>query len=172
MKLSLIAAMDKNRVIGVNNTLPWHLPADLKHFKSLTMGKPILMGRNTYESIGKPLPGRDNIVLSRQSDYLAEGCTVVCSIEQALAHADELNAEELMIIGGAMLYDATLAIADTLYLTYVDTEVTNGDAPLAFFPEIDRAEWTETDWQPHSADEKNSFDYTFTTLDRACCKIS
>lgn len=164
MKLSLIAAMDKNRVIGVNNTLPWHLPADLKHFKTVTMGKPILMGRNTYESIGKPLPGRENIVMSRQTNYAADGCTVVCSIEQALARVGELDADELMIIGGATLYEAMLPMADRLYLTYVDTEVAAGDA---YFPDIDNSEWTETHWENHAADEKNPYDYSFVTLERA-----
>lgn len=163
MKLSLIAAMDVNRVIGVDNTLPWHLPADLKHFKSVTMGKPILMGRKTYESIGKPLPGRENIVLSRQSDFLAQGCKVVQSLEAALAYADnELHADELMVIGGAQLYEAMLAVADRLYLTEVDTSV-KGDA---YFPEINRCEWTETDWQEHTADEKNAYNYNFLTLER------
>ena len=163
MKLSLIAAMDRNRVIGVDNTLPWHLPADLKHFKSVTMSKPILMGRKTYESIGKPLPGRENIVLSRQAGFSAKGCTVVRSVEAALAYADnELGAEELMVIGGSQLYGAMLCMADRLYLTQVDTSV-EGDA---YFPEINRSEWTETDWQENAADEKNPFNYTFVTLDR------
>lgn len=166
MKLSLIAAMDNNRVIGVNNTLPWHLPADLKHFKTITMGKPILMGRKTYESIGKPLPGRDNIVLTRDAGFSAKGCTVVCSVEQAIAYADdELNADELMVIGGAQLYEALLSLANRLYLTQVDT-VVQGDASLVYFPEINRCEWTETDWQENSADEGNAYDYSFLTLDR------
>jgi len=166
MKLSLIAAMDTNRVIGIDNTLPWHLPADLKHFKSVTMGKPILMGRKTYESIGKPLPGRENIVLSRQTKFSAEGCIVVRSLEAALAYADdELNAEELMVIGGAQLYETMLAVADRLYLTQVDTSDTR-QGQLAYFPEINRCEWTEIDWQENTADEKNSYNYNFLTLDR------
>ncbi len=173
MKLSLIAAMDNNHLIGLNNTLPWHLPADLKHFKSVTMGKPILMGRNTYESIGKPLPGRENIVLSRQTDYIVEGCTMVRSVEQALAHADQQGIDELMVIGGAKLYSAMLSMADRLYLTYVDTEIDIADTPqeqLAYFPKIDCSEWTETHWERHDADEKNRYSYSFVTLERACAK--
>jgi len=162
MKLSLIAAMDRNRVIGVGNTLPWHLPADLNHFKTITMGKPILMGRKTYESIGRPLPGRENIILSRQSNFIAEGCTVVCSIEKALAYALELGARELMVIGGAQLYASMLPMADRLYITQVDTEV-EGDA---FFPEINRCQWTELDWQENTADDKNAYNYNFLTLER------
>lgn len=166
MKISLIAAMDNNRVIGVHNTLPWHLPADLKHFKALTMGKPILMGRKTYESIGRPLPGRDNIILSRQAGFSAEGCTVMCSVEKALAYADTLEAEELMVIGGAQLYEAMLPMAARLYLTRVDTEVEGGDA---FFPEINRSEWTKLSWETHAADDKNAHPYAFTILQRVGC---
>jgi len=168
MKLSLIAAMDNNRVIGVNNALPWYLPADLKHFKAVTMGKPVLMGRKTYESIGKPLPGRENIILTRQANFSAKGCTTVCSIEEALAHADdELGADELMVIGGAQLYEAMLSLANRLYLTQIDVSVADDTpASLVYFPEINRSEWTETDWQEHTADEKNSYNYHFLTLDR------
>jgi len=162
MKLSLIAAMDRNRVIGVDNTLPWHLPADLKYFKAVTMGKPILMGRKTYESIGRPLPGRENIILSRQSHFVARGCTVVCSLKKALAYAEELGAEELMVIGGAQLYASVLPMADRLYITQVDTEV-EGDA---FFPEINHCQWTELDWQQNTADDKNAYNYNFLTLER------
>ncbi len=162
MKISLIAAMDNNRVIGADNALPWHLPADLKHFKTLTMGKPILMGRKTYKSIGRPLPGRDNIVLTRQADFVASGCLVAHSIDQACAHAAKLGAKELMVIGGAQLYAAMLPLADRLYLTLVDTAI-NGDA---FFPEINHNEWTEADHQEQAADEKNAYNVTFLTLER------
>ena len=162
MKIALIAAMDNNRVIGANNVLPWHLPVDLKHFKTITLGKPILMGRKTYESIGRPLPGRDNIVLTRQADFGANGCTVACSMEQAVSHAAKLGAKELMVIGGGQLYEAMLPSADRLYLTLVDTSVA-GDA---FFPEIDGNEWAESDRQEHAADEKNAYNVTFLTLDR------
>jgi len=160
MRIALVVAMAENRVIGRNNQLPWHIPADLRHFKSLTMGKPIIMGRRTYESIGRPLPGRDNIVITADSLYQAEGCQVVHSIDQALQAAG--RCEEAMIIGGANLYRQTLKDADRLYLTRVKAEP-QGDT---WFPEIESQQWREIERETHKADESNEYDYDFVVLDR------
>lgn len=160
MKLSLIFAMDRNRLIGRGNQLPWHLPADLKHFKAVTMGKPIIMGRLTYESIGKPLPGRRNIVVSRDAGYSAPGCEVVTSPEaalQAVAHVDEA-----MVIGGANLYRQMLPHADRLYITFIDAEF-EGDA---WFPEWNADEWREVRRDAHRPDERNTVPYAFVVLER------
>ncbi|MCZ6559577.1 MAG: type 3 dihydrofolate reductase, partial [Gammaproteobacteria bacterium] len=135
MKISLILAMGRNRVIGRDNQLPWHLPADLAHFKATTMGKPILMGRKTWESIGKALPGRKNIVLTGQAGYTTDGATVVNSIDEAIAACE--SAEELMVIGGAGVYQAFLPRAQKIYLTQIDNDI-EGDT---FFPQLDEQEW-------------------------------
>ena len=161
MRIALIAAMAKNRIIGRNNQLPWRIPADLKHFKVLTMGKPIIMGRKTYESIGRPLPGRDNIVLTGDVTYRAEGCEVVHSIAQALQVAGAV--EEAMIVGGSDLYRQTIGDADRLYLTLVKAEV-EGDA---WFPKIDSRQWREIKREAHRADDSNQYDYAFVVLERA-----
>ena len=142
-RLSLIVAMAKNRVIGINNTLPWHLPADLKHFKALTMGHHIVMGRKTYESIGKPLPGRTSVVVTRNADYSAPGAVVVNSLAAAIAAC--ANDEEIFVIGGADIYTQALPLADTLYLTEIQQEVA-GDA---HFPEIDENVWHEAEREQH-----------------------
>jgi len=160
MRIALVVAMAENRVIGRNNQLPWHIPADLRHFKTLTMGKPIIMGRKTYESIGRPLPGRDNIVITGDSRYQAEGCQVVHSIDQALEAAGDC--EEAMIIGGADLYRQTLENAERLYLTLVKAEP-EGDA---WFPQIEPQQWCEIERDAHKADESNEYDYDFVVLDR------
>lgn len=152
MIISLIAAMDNNRLIGVKNGLPWHLPADFKHFKAVTMGKPVVMGRKTFESIGKPLPGRINIVISR-SGFEADGVIAVDSIEAAIAEVYDL--EEIMIIGGASFYQQMISKAQRMHLTYVDTEC-EGDA---WFPEFDLNDWDIVSESSHSADEKNNFDF-------------
>jgi dihydrofolate reductase len=161
MRIALIVAMAENRVIGRNNQLPWHIPADLGHFKTLTMGKPIIMGRKTHESIGRPLPGRDNIVITADRLYQAEGCQVVHSIDQALQAAG--SCEEAMIIGGANLYRQTLKDAGRLYLTLVKAEP-QGDA---WFPEIEPQQWREIEREAHKADQNNKYDYDFVVLDRA-----
>ena len=144
MKLAIIVAAAKNGVIGRNNQLPWHLPQDLKYFKAVTLGKPVIMGRKTYESIGKPLPGRTNIVITRNSDWrAAEGVIVTNSFEQALIGAskvlgaDSLIPEEAMVIGGAEIYRSALQLADRIYLTQVDA-VPEGDA---FFEPLNKDEW-------------------------------
>ncbi len=164
MKVSLIVAMAENRVIGRDNQLPWRLSADLQHFKALTMGKPIVMGRKTWESIGRPLPGRTNIVVTRDAGYQAEGCTVVHSVDQALEAA--AGSDEVMVIGGANLYQQLLERADCLYLTLVKAAV-EGDA---WFPEFDMAQWREVGRESHSRDEKNEFDYEFVALERIAAK--
>ena len=160
MRISLIVALARNRVIGRDNQLPWRLSADLQHFKGLTMGKPIVMGRKTYESIGRPLPGRTNIVVTRDSSFSAAGCRVVHSIDEALVAAG--GADEVMIMGGENLYSQLLPRADRLYLTEVQAEV-SGDA---WFPEFDETQWQELERESHRADEKNEFDYDFVVLTR------
>lgn len=160
MPLSIIAALASNRVIGVENRLPWHLPADLKHFKSLTMGKPILMGRKTYESIGKPLPGRRNIIISRNPEYLAPGCEVVSSLEQALALCDQ--DQEVMLIGGAQLFTQAFSKADILYLTIIHHEF-SGDC---YFPEWDQSQWKEIMRVDCAAHFENPYPYSFLTFQR------
>ena len=159
MKMSLIAAMDRNRLIGNKNQLPWHLPVDFAHFKSVTMGKPILMGRKTYESIGKPLPGRTNIVLSRQG-FLAEGIVCVSSICEATALT--INDDEIMVIGGSSIYENLIDVVDRMYLTYVDGEF-SGDA---WFPEFNVDDWHLTEDVLCKADEKNKYDCRFVTYDK------
>ena len=159
MQISIIVAMASNRAIGINNQLPWHLPADLKHFKSVTMSKPIIMGRKTYESIGRPLPGRTNIVITRNPDWSAEGVEVAGSVDDAIACAGDVP--EVMIIGGAEIYKLTLAHADRLYVTEVDLQV-EGDA---FFPEINSEDWQETERGAFPAiDGKPA--YAFVTYDQ------
>jgi len=160
MKTSIIVAMDSNGVIGKDNELPWHLPADLQHFKKTTMGKPILMGRKTWESIGRPLPGRTNIVITRDSDYQADGCVVVNSIDAAIAAAGEQD--EVMVIGGAEFYRQVLPRADTLYLTRIHASF-DGDT---VFPGLNAADWREVERSDQSADEKNPHDYSFIRLER------
>ena len=147
--------MAKNRVIGKDNKMPWHLPADLKHFKSVTMAKPIVMGRKTYESIGRPLPGRQNVIISRNSDYAAEGCNVVHSIDAAIELLSD--SEEIMIIGGGFLYSQMIGSANKLYLTLIDLEV-NGDT---HFPEYEHLNLIETNRENYLKEDKNSYDYQF-----------
>ncbi|WP_432455948.1 type 3 dihydrofolate reductase [Agarivorans sp. QJM3NY_29] len=160
MKVAMIAAMAKGRVIGLDNQMPWHLPADLKHFKTVTMGKPVVMGRLTYESIGRPLPGRLNIVVSRNPHLSIEGVTVVNQLEDALQLvADQA---EVMIIGGANIYQQCLALADKLYLTLIDKDL-EGDA---YFPDYTQYQWQEMAREQHPADDKNPHPYEFINLHR------
>ena len=160
--IALVVAMAENRVIGKNNQLVWRLPADLKFFKNLTTGHPIIMGRKTFESIGKPLPNRTNIVITRQQDFEAEGCLVAHSLNEALMLAQQLDSE-IFIIGGAEIYKQAMFLADTIYLTEVH-HTFEGDT---FFPEIDSVLWEETSRDEHSSDEKNPYDYAFVTLKAA-----
>lgn len=161
MRISAICAMSENHVIGKNNQLPWHLPADLAHFKKITMGNPILMGRKTYESIGKPLPGRCNIIMTHHVDYQAPGCIVVSSLEKALAAAAK-ESDELFIIGGATLFQELLPITQKLYITLIHQQI-EGDT---FFPAFDKKEWKEIERTDHLADEKNKYAYSFIIFDR------
>jgi dihydrofolate reductase len=159
--LSLIAAMARNRVIGIDNRLPWHLPADLQHFKATTLGKPMIMGRKTWESLPGLLPGRPHIVVSRDPAYVAEGARVAHTLEQAIALAGGV-AGEVMLIGGANLYAQALPLADRLYLTLVDADV-EGDA---WFPAFDEAEWQLESRDDHAPDERNAYPYSFLTYRR------
>ena len=162
MKISMIAAMAHDRVIGKDNQMPWHLPADLAHFKRVTLGKPVLMGRKTFESIGRPLPGRRNLVISRNPGYQAEGIEVVGSVEAARALLASSAVEELMVIGGGHLYAEMLPSADRLYLTQIDLAV-EGDTR---FPAFDDGQWQRIDCESHPADEKNPHPYLFETWQR------
>ena len=152
--------MDRNRLIGNKNQLPWHLPADFAHFKSVTMGKPIIMGRKTFESIGKPLPGRKNIVLSRNPDIKFDGVVCVKGFDDAVELVTDVD--ELMIIGGSTIYEMLLPRVDRMYFTYVDADF-EGDA---WFPEFDESQWQEVESVTRQADEKNSYDCRFVTLER------
>ena len=160
MRLSLIVAMDEQGVIGDDGGLPWRLSADLKHVKETTMGKPVIMGRKTHESIGKPLPGRENIVISRNPDYRPEGCTVFQDLETALESCSD--DDEVFILGGSELFRMTLGRAVRIYLTEVHARVT-GDT---WFPEFNRDEWRELSREDHPADNKNEFPYSFIVLER------
>ncbi len=157
--ISLIVAAAANGVIGSQGELPWRLSGDLRHFRELTMGKPIVMGRKTWESIGKPLPGRQNIVITRRSDLDAPGCDVVASKEQALEAAGA--ADEIMVIGGSQVYDLFLQDADRIYLTRVHAEV-DGDTHFA----TPGDDWRLVTDERHAADERNEFDYSFRLYER------
>ena len=160
MIISLIVAMDRRGVIGAGGALPWRLSGDLKRFKAVTMGKPLLMGRKTHESIGRPLPGRRNIVLTRQRDYTAKGCIVRHNVEDALAAC--AGFEEVMVMGGAALYDLFLPRAGRIYLTRVEAEV-DGDT---WFPPFDESAWTEVERREYPADERNEYPCSFRILER------
>jgi dihydrofolate reductase len=160
MIISMIAAMAHDRVIGKDNTMPWHLPADFAWFKQSTMGKPIIMGRKTYDSIGRLLPGRANIIISRNLNMKVEGAIVVASIDEALKAAS--SAEEVMIIGGGAIYQNFLARSNKLYLTYIDA-VLEGDTQ---FPEWSR-DFVETYSQNYTADDKNAYDMRFVILEKS-----
>ncbi|MDO9107102.1 MAG: dihydrofolate reductase [Methylovulum sp.] len=162
MKISVIAAMAGNRVIGLNNQMPWHLSADLKRFKKITMGAPIVMGRKTFEAIGRPLPGRTNIIISRNPAYRQDGCLVFDDIEAALDVAGQ-HAEEIFIIGGATLYETLLPRADTLYLTTINQDF-DGDA---FFPAWHNEDWREVAREDIDDDPDVPFSYSFLKFEPA-----
>ena len=160
MIVSMIAAHANNRVIGKDNQLIWHLPADLKFFKNTTSGHTIIMGRKTYDSIGRPLPNRTNVVITRNKDFEAEGCEVFHALEDALsAHAHE---EEVFIVGGAQLYEIGLEYAHRLYLTEIDAEF-EGDT---FFPEYDTSVWKESWREAHEPDERNTYAFAFVRYEK------
>ncbi len=152
--------MDRKGVIGRNGSLPWHISSDLKHFRSVTMGKPIIMGRKTHESIGKPLPGRENIVITRDLDYVSEGCIVCHSIDDALDYCT--GAEEVIVMGGHEIYRETIDRADRIYLTEVHADVM-GDT---FFPAFDRNKWIESGRSDFAAAERDEYSFSFVTLER------
>jgi dihydrofolate reductase len=158
--ISLLVAMDNNRTIGKNNDLPWYLPADLKYFKKVTMGHPIVMGRKTYESIGRPLPGRENIIITRDKSYDIESAQVVHSIQEAIdVTKDE---DEVFVIGGAEIFKQYMPDSDRLYITQIEHDF-DGDT---FFPEINYAEWKIISKEKGIKDEKNPYDYYFMIYDR------
>ena len=159
--LSMIVAMAHHRIIGADNDMPWHLPADLQHFRRTTMGKPVVMGRKTYESIGKALPGRHNIVITTNSEYTLDDASVVYSVEEALALCAQ--EEEVMIIGGGSIYALLIDHTDTLHLTFIDKDVA-GDTQFPDWNEY--GQWQEVSREAHHADDKNPHDYEFVTLQR------
>ena len=157
-RLVLIAALDRHRAIGKGNALPWHLPHDLKRFKALTLGKPVLMGRKTAESLGRALPGRLNLVLTRSGRAPFEGMRAVASIDEALRIASAQGAAELCVIGGADIYALTLPLAVAMHLTHVDTTAADADA---FFPGYDDGHWQPVAHEAHAADAKHAFAFEF-----------
>lgn len=159
-RVSLIVAMAKNRVIGINNTLPWRLPADLKHFKALTMGHHMIMGRKTYESIGKQLPGRTTVVVSRDRNLKIEGCIVAHSLPEAIKTC--ANASHIFVIGGAEIYAQAINLADTLYITEIQKDVA-GDA---VFPELENLKWREVSREIHRQEEPEPLEYSFVEYQR------
>lgn len=163
MQLSIIVAIAHNNAIGKDNDIPWYLPADLKYFKKTTLGHPIIMGRKCHESIGRPLPKRTNIVITRNPHYQAEGCIVVHSLDEAIAVASESAVEEIFIIGGGEIYTKGLPLCSKLYVTEVAVNVVDA---TVFFPKINPAEWKLTKEENHQADEKNDHDYTFKVMVR------
>ena len=158
--ISIIVAASENDVIGRQGELPWRLSDDLRHFKALTMGKPIIMGRKTWESIGRPLPGRQNIVITRQPGFRADGCDVVASLEDAVTAAGD--ADEIVVIGGSQVYALALPLAERLYLTRVHADV-EGDAS---FPAVDATRWCRVADEHHEADDRNEYDFSFRVYDR------
>lgn len=160
MLVSFIVAMGRNKSIGANNQLPWRLPADLAYFKRVTMGHPIVMGRKTYESIGRPLPGRTNVIVTRDPAFRAEGCVVVHTPEEAIARCGE--AEELFVIGGAEIFRLFMPHADKLYITHIDEDF-EADT---FFREFVESEWTLESEEPGVKDERNPYDYAFRVYSR------
>lgn len=159
MSLSLIVAMGRNRVIGNNNRLPWHLPEDLAYFKRVTSGHTVLMGRKTFESIGRPLPNRRNVVITRDPTYRASGCDVVHSLREAV---DRHRDDEIFVIGGAEIYRQALPLADKLYVTYIDEDF-EGDR---YFPELEPLEWKLVSEVPGTGNDDNPYSYTFRVYER------
>lgn len=162
MIISLIVAMDEHRGIGVNNRVPWHLPDDLKQFKTLTMGHHIIMGRKTYESIGKPLPGRTMVVITNQLGYQPGGCLVVHSVADAIDLVESRGETEAFIIGGGEIFKQSLDLADRIYLSTVHTIV----HAEVHFPQLDDFQWTEMGSSHHPIDKNHQYPFTFTTLMR------
>jgi dihydrofolate reductase len=164
MQISIIAALADNKVIGKDNKLPWHMSADLKHFKAITFGKPVIMGRKTYESLGKALPGRRNIVVTHNKTWQSTGCEIYHSLEAALQAVEDYA--EVMILGGAEIYKQALPLADRMYLTFIHHDFV-GDT---YFPKWNADEWQEIEHVDYPADEKNPYPYSFVILQRICIK--
>ncbi|MVM36556.1 dihydrofolate reductase [Spirosoma sp. HMF3257] len=162
MKISLIAAVAENGVIGLNNDMPWHLPDDFAFFKRKTSHHPIIMGRKSLEALGKPLPNRTNIVITRNPDFTADGVTIVHTLEDAIANTKAINQMEIFIIGGAEIYKLALPLATTLYLTEIH-QAYEGDA---YFPDFDKSEWQEVSRKPHPADERHAVAFDFVEYER------
>lgn len=165
MKIALIAAMSKNRVIGINNDLPWHLPDDMKYFMETTKGHVVIMGRKNFDSLPKkfkPLPHRTNVILTRQKDYQVEGCQVYHDMESAIEFAKKQGEEMLFIIGGGQIYEMAMNRADIIYLTEIDAQIENGEV---FFPTMGN-EWKETSRTPHPADERHAYAFDFVTYEK------
>jgi dihydrofolate reductase len=158
--LSLCVAIDENGLIGSNNALPWHLPADLKHFRKITMGKPIIMGRKTYESIGHALPGRLNIVLTNNINFSLDNCTVMHTIKEVLSFSKDYD--ESVVIGGAKLYESLLPQVQRMYITRIDAKFV-GDT---YFPHYQSTEWRQVKTQTYSTDKNNPYNYSFAILER------
>lgn len=158
--ISLIAAMGQQRELGFEGKMPWHLPADLQHFKAITLGKPVVMGRKTYESIGKPLPERLNIIMTRDKYFYVPDCVIAHTLVEAVETVDETK--EIMVIGGSHLFEQFLPFASRMYLTFIQASFPSD----TYFPEWDSDEWQVIDEELHNKDEKNSYDYQFVTLDR------
>lgn len=164
MRVSILAALSTNNVIGRDNGIPWRLSTDLKRLKALTMGHHVIMGRKTYDSVGRPLPGRTNVVITRRNDWSTEGVTVVHSLDEALRLAQQAGDDEPFLLGGAEIYSQAMHLADRMYLTRVHAEV-EGDT---YFPDFDDVtEWQLTDAEHFDADEKNEYPFSFLTYDRA-----
>ncbi|MDQ0272010.1 dihydrofolate reductase [Cytobacillus purgationiresistens] len=159
--ISLMWAMDENRVIGINNELPWHLPEDLKFFKRTTMGHPIAMGRKTWESIGRPLPGRENIVITRNKDFSPEGATVLNSLDELIDYSNKLD-QDVFVIGGAEIFKSVLPFSDHLYMTMIHHQFA-GDT---YFPELDLSDWKNLSTEKGLKDDKNPYDYEFKIYQR------
>ncbi|UOE77940.1 dihydrofolate reductase [Parageobacillus thermoglucosidasius] len=159
--ISHIFAMDQNRVIGKDNRLPWHLPADLAYFKKVTMGHAVIMGRKTFQSLGRSLPGRENVIVTRDRSFQVEGCTVLHSLEEVCQFAVK-RGDEVFIIGGAELFQATLPVADRLYITKIEASFP-GDT---FYPDFDEAQWQLVSYTKGIKDEKNPYDYAFIVYER------
>jgi dihydrofolate reductase len=162
MRTSIIVAMDRRRAIGRDNGLPWHLPGDLKFFKRTTMGHPLIMGRKTYDSVGKPLPGRTNIVITRRDDYAPDGVIITRSLDEALDIAAQHDREEIFVGGGSEIFAQALDRVDRMYVTRIDHEF-DGDT---FFPEVDWSEWRLISREEHEPDEKNRWGYAFEVWER------
>lgn len=163
MKISSIVAVSENLAIGIDNDLPWHMPADLRFFKETTRGHHVLMGRKSFDSIGKPLPGRTNIVITRNKSFHHSGVLIAHSIVDGIRIAQKSGVEELFILGGSNIYFQTIDLWDKLYITKIKTHIDNA---TAFFPKMDESAWVLTNEEKHKADPDNPFDYTFCTYER------